>query len=253
MISLDCMLGICLTELLGNDLGKGILGLSAIAVIISGYKIHTEKEMKNKLNWIYIAIFGILLPFVYVAVTMVCHIGFFGCTERTMMYSIPISFIVTLVIGYILIPFAYMKLKKNHKIVSDYQTDFIESLASKNKIKKPPLYVFESSNPEAFSYSLFTPVIMISTRLYELLNKKELEAVLLHELGHLKNGSSYYKFAAFFAASLPVFSRIIDVVLVEKKEESIADDFAVSIQKTNKHIKSARKKVHQYYKLKEEI
>jgi Zn-dependent protease with chaperone function len=252
-LDLECILGPCLDGVLNHNEGRIVIFLSFAAVIFSSYKVFFEKEIKKRLNWIYIGIFSVLFPIFFIAFSMNCHMGVFGCAGSALFYSIPLSFVIALVVGYVLMPFIYLKIKKTHKLSSGNLSRLIKLQALKNNIRKPDLYLFESNEPEAFSYSFTKPIIMVSTRMLEILTNKEAEAVLLHELGHIQNGSSIYKFAAFFAASLPFFSRIVDKVLIEEGEEELADDFAASTQGSCRYLNSARKKISDFYEFKREI
>ncbi|XP_073159309.1 plastoglobule-localized metallopeptidase 48, chloroplastic isoform X2 [Henckelia pumila] len=55
-------------------------------------------------------------------------------------------------------------------------------------IEPPDLYVRQSPVPNAYTLAISgkKPFVVIHTSLVELLNRKELQAVLAHELGHLK-------------------------------------------------------------------
>jgi Zn-dependent protease with chaperone function len=249
MIDIECIIDQCLDIVLNFNEGRAVLLFSLSAILFSFYKVHTERKTKQKLSWVYALIFSFLFPLFFIAFSMTCQMGI-SCAGSAIFYSLPLSFVIALIVGYVIIPFIYMRLRKNHKLSNGSLASFVENTAADNNIRKPGLYAFDSIEPEAFSYSFVTPIIMISTRMMEMLTRKEVEAVLLHELGHLKGSSSIYRFAAFFVSHLPFLSRAVDVLVVEKGEEELADRFAAKIQRTSRHIRSARRKISEYHRMK---
>ena len=65
----------------------------------------------------------------------------------------------------------------------------VEDLAGKAGIKKPSLYVVEDDSPNAFAFGRTRDAssIALHAGLLRRLDKKEVEAVLAHEIGHVKN------------------------------------------------------------------
>ena len=82
--------------------------------------------------------------------------------------------------------------------------------------------------------------------LENLLSKKEIVAVLLHEIAHIKNRTSVFKIASFFTRIVSPLARFTTFSEELSKEESRADDFAFEIQKTYRHINSAKRKIDRY-------
>ncbi len=83
--------------------------------------------------------------------------------------------------------------------------------------------------------------------MFELLNKLELEAVLLHEIGHIKNKSSWNNIATKIlrrASPLAHFSLTESKL---NKEEVLADEFVIQEQDTARYLFAAKKKVREYY------
>ena len=78
------------------------------------------------------------------------------------------------------------------------------------------------------------------------LSKKELESVILHEIYHVKNSSSLFKFSTFFIRLSPLatFTSFIEDL---NKEEKDADNFAIKFQNTSKYLNSSKLKIHKYY------
>ncbi|KVI02397.1 Peptidase M48, partial [Cynara cardunculus var. scolymus] len=77
-------------------------------------------------------------------------------------------------------------------LVSENQLSELHQLmvqsAEALKIEAPDLYVRQSPSPNAYTLAINgkKPFVVVHTSLIELLSRKELQAVLAHELGHLK-------------------------------------------------------------------
>ena len=64
----------------------------------------------------------------------------------------------------------------------------LEDLASRAEVKPPEIYVFESTVPSIFTVGhTGKSSIAISTSMLEMFGELELEALLAHEIGHIKN------------------------------------------------------------------
>lgn len=70
-----------------------------------------------------------------------------------------------------------------------YIEDMVKSLATKSNLPMPKLYFVDSPIPNAFATgrSYKHGVVAVTRGITEILNKAELESVLAHELGHIKN------------------------------------------------------------------
>ena len=67
--------------------------------------------------------------------------------------------------------------------------DIIERLAQKANIPVPPIYLIPSESPNAFATGRNPQhsAVAVTAGILRILNKSELEGVLAHELGHVKN------------------------------------------------------------------
>ena len=111
------------------------------------------------------------------------------------------------------------------------------------------MFFVESAEAFANTFTGWKPTIFISVGLFELLNKKEVEAVILHELYHIKQQGSFLK----FSLNLLRLTSPLVAFSVCKNEflsiEKMADLYAIKVQGTDKHLKSARKKISNYKRL----
>ncbi|PIN98787.1 MAG: hypothetical protein COT90_02700 [Candidatus Diapherotrites archaeon CG10_big_fil_rev_8_21_14_0_10_31_34] len=78
----------------------------------------------------------------------------------------------------------------------------VEKITKEESVKlsilNPEIIVFVNAEPNAFVVSGYKKIIFISTGLIDLLNEKELRAVIKHELMHLK--SSFFNIKRFFSS-----------------------------------------------------
>jgi len=198
-------------------------------------------------SWLILGhIMFLITPFIFIANEINCTLGFATgllalCTKvivELIMYFIPTAIIISFIIGYWIIPLFYKKSfnakKYNSELVNKY------SRILKTNID---FYLMDVAKPMAFSLK---KTIFVSVGMFELLNKKELEAVILHELGHVKNNSSLSKFSLLFVR---IITPLASFDIVEHKinnQEIIADAFAINIQRTDKYLTSARNKIIKY-------
>ena len=185
----------------------------------------------------------------FAAYTMLTMLAFFGfalgksslcgmnnlfsfCTwvvSKTLSIGIPVAVLVTFFVGYVIMPFW---IKRKHGIAR-LRNPLLRHA------KKAALLVSDQAHPFAFSIKRN---IMISVGMFELLSKKELDAVILHELGHIRRNASLRKVGASLIRHMfpQAFSAVVN------QEEALADAFAIQIQKTDRFLKSARRKIDNY-------
>ncbi len=164
-----------------------------------------------------------------------------------------------------------------HKIVED--------LAKKAGIPKPKIYVIPTEAPNAFctGRNPKNSVIAVTHGILKLLNKKELEGVLAHELSHAKNRdilistiaatlaavimyvASMARFAAMFggmrnndngpnilqililAIIAPLAAMVIQLA-ISRSREFLADETSAKLTKEPQHLASALLKLEEYSK-----
>jgi beta-lactamase regulating signal transducer with metallopeptidase domain len=120
----------------------------------------------------------------------------------------------------------------------------VDTTAKRLGIKSPKIYLVDKAEPVAFSFSNISPRIFITVGLTELLKPKELQAVLLHELGHIKHKSSFLKFTSALLRLFMPLSSFHSLHPELQREEKEADKVAVSIQGTDRYLLSAKEKIN---------
>ncbi|MBN3524135.1 M56 family metallopeptidase [Paenibacillus apiarius] len=103
------------------------------------------------------------------------------------------------------------------------------------------IVVIECRSPIAFTMGLWKPRIVISTGLMELLDSNELEAVIYHEMYHLKHRDPLKTFAVSLFASIMWYLPILKWSRQKYKiaREVLADHYAISRLGTPAHLGSA--------------
>ncbi len=201
---------------------------------------------KNK-SWLILShILFLITPFIFIANQINCSLGLVSgllafCTKiitEIIMYFIPAAIILSFIIGYWIIPLFYKK-AFNAKEHNNYLVNKYSKLLNLNI----DFYLMDIAKPLAFSLK---KSIFVSVGMFELLNKKEIEAVILHEIGHVKNNSSLNKFTALFARIATPMASFNIIEHKIKHQEIIADNFAIKNQGTDKNIKNARAKIINY-------
>ena len=227
-----------------------ILSISlAILILISLKKI--RYDTRTKVILVYLHLFFFVLPLILFGYSLSCDMGLFKsiipeCATalvKAIIYSIPFVIIFAASLGYIFIPNLYLKNAKEFKEKNLKQ--FISKYSKRLKIKVPRLYIIDTAKPLAFSFYVIKSAVFLSIGMLELLTKKELQSVLLHELNHIKNRSSLLKFSSHLLRFSPFsyFTRFNNEL---NKEEIEADNFAIKIQKTYRYINSVKEKLNKY-------
>ncbi len=145
-----------------------------------------DNHVKLLLLWILFA-----MPIVIVGgvVGNMLALRFFGLIMLTITV-----FVLLLVLVLALYFFCAKLLRRwyHAKEVSAPLSEIISSLATKADIPAPKAFIVESAMPNAFATGRNAEhaAIVVTTALVELLNEEELEAVLAHELAHVKSGDT---------------------------------------------------------------
>lgn len=125
----------------------------------------------------------------------------------------------------------------------------IENLSKKLKMDVPEVSFLESSIPNAFVYKRNKkPVLVLTIPLIEILDSKELETVLAHELTHIKNSDlEIRKFGLLirFAFFLNPLVHLIEP-FISRSREYLADETAAWITSAPNKLASALLKVEDY-------
>ncbi len=219
------------------------------AVLAAYFVLQRSKKavsVPTKVFLIYAHIALLLIPVAAIAYSSGCAMA--SCTTQTLLFAAPFLIAGVIVsvglLGYLLLPHLYLRRFGALQFRNRTLQRKIASRARKYGVRTPSVHTLDTATPIAFSFRSLKPAIFISVGLMDLLTEKEIEAVLLHELGHLVHKSSWLTFATKLTQSVsPVafFAKLSSV----QDEEQYADAFAARVQGTARHITTARSKVNE--------
>ncbi len=200
-----------------------------------------------KASYLYAHLFFLFLPLLDFAVAVPCQVPFVQgllsfCSlviTRTVIFLIPVAFMLALLFGVVAGPALYRRLYRARRLGGRRYG----VLSSKAGLSGVAFWALDTGRPLAFS---FGRNVLMSVGMFELLNKKEQDAVLLHELGHVRQKSSASKVSLALAR---LFSPVAHFASVGRRvdlEERAADRFAVTSQGTVKYLRAAKLKLAAY-------
>ncbi|MCL5433403.1 MAG: M48 family metalloprotease [Candidatus Marsarchaeota archaeon] len=192
----------------------------------------------------YVHFMALLFPFIFFASTMSCvQLGECNIIS-TAGYSLIIVLPIAAVAYYLFIPYLFKVIYGARKIKKGMIYTRLKWLSKSLDLKLPKLFLIDGSTPNAFSVSGFHSSIFLSVGVFEIMNKKEIDAILIHELNHIASASSILKPLAWFAGRLHLEYLHSILVSVLRNEEHSADHLSCVMQGTSIYLKSAKMKVH---------
>ncbi|MEK6849373.1 MAG: M56 family metallopeptidase [Nanoarchaeota archaeon] len=216
--------------------------LSAFIVLV--FARRKTLPVTTRVFLIYVHLALLVVPVALFAYSSGCAMPMVDCTWKTTLYAAPfilLGLIATAgIIGYFVLPRMYSK--NAVKSEDNSLLRFIKHHSTKHNLKTPELFLVDSRVPMAFSFSAFKPSMYLSIGLMDLLERKELEAVILHEIGHLHHKSALLKFSSHFVRWFSPIAHFGKNTIVDE-EEHIADVFAIDAQGTDKYLTAAYEKV----------
>lgn len=224
-------------------------GSLSLAVLMLLMLIKFKLSTKTKVGLIYSHLIFLFFPFVVLATNVACSVGCMSCANNLanlVALALPTTLLVSTITGFFVIPGFYIFFNKKAEIKNISLLKFVKERSKTMKIHMPKLYIIDNANPVAFSFKSFKSMIFISAGLIDLLNKKEIEAVLLHELGHLKRKASVLTMSLSLLKFFSPLSLLARFHHDSDIEETYADNFAIGIQKTDLYIKSAKRKIDEF-------
>ncbi|HIH19907.1 TPA: M48 family metalloprotease [Candidatus Micrarchaeota archaeon] len=223
-----------------------ILSFLSIAVSLTLLHKFSDKNIsrKQRIALVYGHLAFLFAPLVFLALSISCPVASLGCSvtlTQTFLYGIPVLLLMTVLAGFVFLPRYYQRTSIQFP---GPVREFVKKESKRLKLSKTPgVFSVDSGKPDAFSISFFKPRIFVSVGMQEILGKKELEAVLLHELAHIKNASTWFKFSSAILKVFSPFAAIRNFGFSVEAEEKKADDYAARIQGTRRHLNSAKRKV----------
>jgi Zn-dependent protease with chaperone function len=113
--------------------------------------------------------------------------------------------------------------------------EWTRSLAEKSRVNVEKIYLMESPLPNAFTFSLpfIGSVVVVHSNTLEVLNAEEVQAIIAHELGHIKNRDSivniFTRMPSFFVDLIYIYV-YIRLVLAILTSALIGDFYLAGIR-----------------------
>ena len=208
---------------------------------------------KSKVGLIYGHLIFLFFPFVVMTTDAVCGIACMSCANNLAnlaALALPTTLLFSTIAAFFVIPGFYMFFSRKSEIENSHIIRFTRSYSKKLNVRMPKLYVIDNASPVAFSFRSFKSMIFISAGLIDLLGKREIEAVILHELGHLKRKASVLTTSVSLLRLFSPLSLLARFHHDSDDEEIYADRLAIKVQKTGMHVRSAKRKIDEYYRSK---
>ncbi len=128
-----------------------------------------------------------------------------------------------------------------------------DSLRRTMGVADAELMISKTSVPISFAVEVHKPIIVMSEKLLSLLKKDEIEAVMAHELAHVKNSDTILKaMVTAYKTALPQdpIIRLVEAAF-HREREMVADETAAKTTKKPLSLASALLKIYQAFPKKE--
>ncbi|MEK6954388.1 MAG: M48 family metalloprotease [Candidatus Micrarchaeota archaeon] len=226
---------------IGNQANVTFTILSLALALLVIYKLRDANlNFRPRLLLIYSHLALISFPALLLATSLSCISAGLGCPVTIARFGLllfPLSIIFSMAIGSLLLPLFFMLGTRR----SGRFDGFLRSEARKLGIRIPNLRIIDSQKPVAYSVSGLNCAVFLSIGMLETFSRKELEAVLLHELSHLQRRSPLLKISSSIMNVFSPIARTVPSYDLLTEEES-ADGFAARRQGTAKYLLNAKNK-----------
>ncbi len=232
------------------DPPKIALGIASISIAVFILFLIKKFNLSSgaKISLIYLHLTTLFFPFVLFSVNTACGMLCMSCYNNMLMligYTLPTTLLVSIAAGFVLLPMLFIFSNKKTEIKGGWIIKFLKKYSNMLGIKQPKIYAVNKAKPLAFSFRSFKSAIFLSVGLMDIFSKKETEAVILHELAHIKQRSSALKLSGILLKLFSPFS-ILMRFGDSSRDESRADGFVFEVQKTREHLLSAKIKTEMY-------
>lgn len=237
-----------------SPLKAGIVALSftiALASLVALRRWQTAST-RQRLSLLYVHVFAFVFPVLFFLFFRGCQSYLSGCDQtKAIITMLGLTALIAIILAFALAPFIFVKKysRKSVLMKDNHWAGFVKRQSQKLGLRESSMFVIDSAAPVAFSFSFMQPRIFLSVGLFELLGKKEIEAIILHELAHIKSRATFVKLSAYMARILSPFSALANFLGESSvsEEEAAADSFAAEMQGTFSHLDSAKRKIMLYY------
>ncbi|MBI2664657.1 M48 family metalloprotease [Candidatus Woesearchaeota archaeon] len=248
MIEQLLMWNVYFNNLIHNPISFYALAFSLLASGLFYALFKNSESIRLKINFLAAHVIFLIFPFVFSAFTWKCLMPVMSCSPKMFMLFTPLAGLAAAALGFAALPFLYNWSSRSKVVDAGFMKQLVAEKSKELKIKEPKVYSLNEAMPVAYSITNLKPAIFVSAGLSEALSKKEVEAVLLHELSHHRSRAYFWKFSANLLRMFTPLSMFISASESLEKEEREADKYAVAAQKTGRHLKSAKRKIEKFGK-----
>ena len=222
------------------------LALLALTLAAFSFLILKRADLssRSKIGLIYLHLASLFFAPVMLATNFGCGISCGACytdVSHLVAYSLPATLVLSVLAGFVVMPSFYMR---NSYPSPEWIRRFASRNAKKAGIKRLRVHLLDEAMPGAFSFRALKSVISLSVGLLDILTRKETEAVILHELYHIKSSASALRFSSLLMRLSPF--TLFRAFGNFDREEALADRYAAKLQGTMRHIKAARAKINAF-------
>lgn len=236
-----------------SPLKSGIVVLSfaiAIAALVMLRRLKTATT-RQRLSLLFVHVFAFVFPFLFFAFFRGCQAYFTGCSQaKAVITMLGLTALISTFIAAAVAPLVFVKRQagKGRLLESTHWNRFVAGHAEALSIKQPKIYVLNTAAPVAFSFSFLGSKIFLSAGLFDILSRKEIEAIMLHELAHIRNSASVMRLSGHVARLLSPFARLANFLGGSSidADEDAADSFAAQVQGSARHLDLAKAKIRKF-------
>jgi Zn-dependent protease with chaperone function len=244
----------CLLAFLADPAKLGI-SLVSLSIAVAAFWLLKRKNTfsaKKRAALIYGHLAALMFPAFFFVFTMACYMGALAChADMVVLYGIAYALPLTLAIAFLasvlLFPLLYISSSKSRRLRDGPEYETLQKASERLGIRMPRLYAVDSGKPVAFSTRGLFPAVFVSVGMAEVLTKRELEAVLMHEAAHIREGSSLFKFSALLSRVSP-FSALKSFDGELNEEEARIDAAVAKAQGTKRYLASSKRKLDLFFR-----
>lgn len=216
--------------------------LAALTLLLFSRNLALSTKVRSNLMHAHLAF--LLFPLIFFATTLSCQQA--GLCEvgitQTLLYVIPLSLVAALAFGLLVVPLLHRS--KSRPEQGRWQR-FVDRQSQAVGLRRTPdVRIVDSGRLEAYSTGGVMPAIFLTIGMLEAMTERQMQAILLHELAHVREGSYALKpITRLLQAVYP--EPIVAPAAMTEEEERKADSYAASVQKTDVHLQRAKRKLTQ--------
>ncbi|MGB6679943.1 MAG: M56 family metallopeptidase [Candidatus Bathyarchaeia archaeon] len=231
----NCVLG-CITKPLTLAILVGTIILAFLTFSLIKFA-NTGRNTRLSLIYLHITSFIFLTSTFIVAMTC----GMF--LLNVFVAIVPIMLFIGMIATYLIGPRIYLWSLDACETRETRLNNWTRTYSKIMGVREPILYVTDEIEPAAFSAYGNRPKICISKPIMKILNAKEIKAIIIHELAHIRMKTQIFNISLSFLRFLTPFSLVHAFSGELDTDEIKADEYVKTIQGTSEHLNNAKGKI----------